>query len=143
MQCILGANGTIGRELSRVLPTYTNVIRQVGRNPRRVNANDETFIADLLDAQAVAKAVQGCDVAYLVAGLKYDTEVWQEQWPKVIRHTIDACKRHGTKLVFFDNVYAYGKVDGLMTENTPYAPCSGAGEPRLVSEPAYRRLPIR
>jgi nucleoside-diphosphate-sugar epimerase len=130
MQCILGANGTIGRELSQLLPQYTNAIRQVGRNPRKVNANDETVTADLLDAQAVAKAVQGCDVAYLVAGLKYDTKVWQEQWPKVMRHTIDACKRHGTKLVFFDNVYAYGKVDGPMTEDTPYAPCSKKGEVR-------------
>jgi nucleoside-diphosphate-sugar epimerase len=130
MQCILGANGTIGRELSRILPQYTNAIRQVGRNPRKVNASDETFSADLLDAQAVAQAVQGCEVAYLVAGLKYDTKVWQEQWPKVMRHTIDACKRHGTKLVFFDNVYAYGKVDGLMTEDTPYAPCSKKGEVR-------------
>lgn len=130
MQCILGANGTIGRELSRLLPQYTNTIRQVGRNPRKVNASDETVTADLLDAEAVAKAVQGCDVAYLVAGLKYDTKVWQEQWPKVMRHTIDACKRHGTKLVFFDNVYAYGKVDGPMTEDTPYAPCSKKGEVR-------------
>ena len=130
MQCILGANGTIGRELSQLLPQYTNAIRQVGRNPRKVNASDETVTADLLDAQAVAKAVQGCDVAYLVAGLKYDTKVWQEQWPKVMRHTIDACKRHGTKLVFFDNVYAYGKVDGPMTEDTPYAPCSKKGEVR-------------
>lgn len=130
MQCILGANGTIGRELSRVLPQYTNAIRQVGRNPRKVNASDETVTADLLDAQAVANAVQGCDVAYLVAGLKYDTAVWQEQWPKVMRHAIDACKRHGTKLVFFDNVYAYGKVDGPMTEDTPYAPSSKKGEVR-------------
>jgi nucleoside-diphosphate-sugar epimerase len=130
MQCILGANGTIGRELSRILPQYTNAIRQVGRNPRKVNASDVTFSADLLDAQAVAQAVQGCEVAYLVAGLKYDTKVWQEQWPRVMRHTIDACKRHGTKLVFFDNVYAYGKVDGPMTEDTPYAPCSKKGEVR-------------
>lgn len=130
MQCILGANGTIGRELSRLLPPHTRVIRQVGRNPQTVNASDETFTADLLDAPAVAEAVNGCDVAYLVAGLKYDTKVWQEQWPKVMRHAIDACKRHGTKLVFFDNVYAYGRVEGVMTEETPYAPCSRKGEVR-------------
>jgi len=130
MQCILGANGTIGHELSLLLPQYTTGIRQVGRTPRKVNASDEIFTADLLDAQAVSKAVQGCEVAYLVAGLKYDTTVWQEQWPKVMRHTIDACKRHGTKLVFFDNVYAYGKVDGPMTEDTPYAPYSKKGEVR-------------
>lgn len=130
MQTILGANGTIGLELSKLLPHYTDKVRQVSRNPKKVNASDETFSADLLEPKAVAGAVHGSDVAYLVAGLKYDANVWADQWPRVMRNTIDACKRHGTKLVFFDNVYAYGKVDGVMTESTPYNPCSRKGEVR-------------
>jgi nucleoside-diphosphate-sugar epimerase len=69
-------------------------------------------------------------VAYLVAGLKYDTAVWQEQWPRVMRHAIDACQRHDCALVFFDNVYAYGQVEGVMTEDTPFNPCSRKGEVR-------------
>lgn len=130
MQTILGANGTIGKELSKLLPTYTDRIRQVSRHPQKVNATDETFAADLLDPKAVSDAVAGSEVAYLVAGLKYDTKVWQEQWPRVMRNAIDACKRHGVKLVFFDNVYAYGRVEGPMTEATPYDPCSRKGEVR-------------
>lgn len=130
MQTILGANGVIGNELSKLLPQYTHKVRQVSRHPKQVNASDETFTADLLDPKAVSDAVKGSEVAYLVAGLKYDANVWAEQWPKVMRNTIDACKRHGTKLVFFDNVYAYGKVDGTMTEDTPYNPCSRKGEVR-------------
>ena len=132
MQAILGANGVIGRELSRHLLDYTERIRQVSRSPRAVNPTDEVFSADLLDAEATANAVAGSSVAYLVAGLKYDTQVWQEQWPKVMRNAIDACKRHGSALVFFDNVYAYGRVDagGVMTEDTPYNPCSRKGEVR-------------
>src|SRR5690606_20375555 len=130
MQTILGANGVIGNELSKLLPQYTDKLRQVSRNPKLVNATDETFVADLLDPKAVSDAVKGSEVAYLVAGLKYDATVWAEQWPKVMRNTIDACKRHGTKLVFFDNVYAYGKVEGMMTEDTPYNPCSKKGEVR-------------
>jgi len=130
MQTILGANGVIGNELSKLLPQYTDKVRQVSRNPKKENATDETFAADLLDPKAVSDAVAGSEVAYLVAGLKYDAKVWAEQWPKVMRNTIDACKRHGTKLVFFDNVYAYGKVDGVMTEDTPYNPCSRKGEVR-------------
>jgi nucleoside-diphosphate-sugar epimerase len=69
-------------------------------------------------------------VAYLVAGLKYDAAVWSEQWPRVMRNVIDACKRAGTRLVFFDNVYAYGRVNGLMTEDTPFNPISRKGEVR-------------
>ena len=132
MQTILGANGVIGNELSKLLPQYTDKVRQVSRHPKKVNANDETFAADLLDAKAVSDAVNGSEVAYLVAGLKYDATVWADQWPRVMRNAIDACKRHGTKLVFFDNVYAYGKVDGVMSENTPYNPCSRKGEVRAT-----------
>ena len=130
LQTILGANGVIGRELSLHLPQYSNRIRQVSRSPRRVNATDELLSADLLDAKATADAVAGSVVTYLVAGLKYDHKVWQEQWPKVMRNAMDACKRHGSTLVFFDNVYAYGLVHGVMTEDTPYNPCSRKGEVR-------------
>ena len=37
MQTILGANGVIGREVSRLLPVYTDRIRQVSRTPVGVN----------------------------------------------------------------------------------------------------------
>jgi nucleoside-diphosphate-sugar epimerase len=130
MQTVLGANGVIGRELSRHLPEYSDRIRQVSRSPKRVNATDELFSADLLDAQATADAVAGSTVTYLVAGLKYDHAVWEEQWPKVMRNAMDACKRHRSALVFFDNVYAYGRVDGVMTEGTPYNPRSRKGDVR-------------
>ena len=82
MQTILGANGVIGQELSKYLPQYTTQIRQVSRNPKKVNASDETVHADLLNYQQTEKAVAGSDVVYLLAGLKYDTKTWQEQWPK-------------------------------------------------------------
>jgi nucleoside-diphosphate-sugar epimerase len=130
MQTILGANGTIARELSKHLPQYTDRIRQVSRNPKKINPTDETFQADLLDYKQTEKAVAGSDIVYLLAGLKYDVKAWREQWPKVMRHTIDACKKHNSKLVFFDNVYAYGHVQGVMTEDTPFNPNSKKGEVR-------------
>lgn len=105
MHTILGANGVIAQELSRALAAHIPSIRQVSRNPQKVNQTDETFSADLLDSKATAMAVAGSEVAYLVAGLKYNASVWQEEWPRVMRNVIDACKQHGTRLVFFDNVY--------------------------------------
>jgi nucleoside-diphosphate-sugar epimerase len=95
-----------------------------------VHPSDELRPADLLDANATSRAVAGSSVAYLVAGLKYDTDVWRTEWPLVMRNAMDACKRHGAPLVFFDNVYAYGRVNGAMTEDTPYNPCSRKGEVR-------------
>lgn len=130
MHTILGANGIIARGLSQALAAHGSGIRQVSRSPRKVNPSDEAFAADLLDADATARAVAGSEVAYLVAGLKYDAKVWEAQWPRVMRNVIDACKRHGARLVFFDNVYAYGRVDGVMTEETPFNPVSRKGEVR-------------
>ncbi|HOX83028.1 MAG TPA: NAD-dependent epimerase/dehydratase family protein, partial [Chryseolinea sp.] len=130
MQTILGANGTIARELSKHLPQYTNQIRQVSRNPKKVNPSDELVTADLLNYAQTEKAVAGSEVVYLLAGLKYDAKIWEQQWPIVMRNTIDACKKNGSKLVFFDNVYAYGQVNGIMSEETPFNPNSKKGEIR-------------
>jgi nucleoside-diphosphate-sugar epimerase len=130
MHTILGANGVIAQELSFALASASQLIRQVSRNPRQVNPTDETLSADLLDGEATANAVSGSEVVYLVAGLTYSANVWQEQWPRVMRNVIDACKRHGSRLVFLDNVYAYGRVEGLMTEDTPFNPTSKKGEVR-------------
>lgn len=129
MHTILGANGVIGRELSSQLIRQQVPVRQVSRNPRRVGPQDDLFSADLLDPLQVQHAVSGSDVAYLVAGLPYSTTAWRAQWPVVMRNVIDACARHGVRLVFFDNVYAYGLVD-VMREDTPYNPVSRKGEVR-------------
>ena len=128
MHTILGANGTIARELSRAIAVTSTNIRQVSRHPQKVNLTDEICIADLLDVGATDTAVAGSEVVYLVAGLKYEAAAWRAQWPHVMRNVIAACKRHGARLVYFDNVYAYGKVSGAMTEETPFNPCSKKGE---------------
>lgn len=127
-QTILGAGGVIGRELAKSLKDYTTEIRLVSRNPKRVNEADELFRADLLNAEDVMKAVEGSEIVYLTAGLKYDKNTWTEQWPLIMRNVIDACKRHNAKLVFFDNVYMYDKNHlNPMTEDTPVNPPSKKG----------------
>lgn len=130
MQTILGANGIIAQEISKHLPGYNTTIRQVSRNPKRINPSDELAAADLLSYEQTEKAVAGSEVVYLLAGLKYDVKVWQDQWPRIMKNVIDACKKHNSKLVFFDNVYSYGRVTGPMTEEAPFNPCSKKGEVR-------------
>jgi nucleoside-diphosphate-sugar epimerase len=132
MHTILGANGVIGRELSAALEADGKRVRQVSRAPRAEHPSDEVVRADLLDEHETSAAVAGSGVAYLVAGLKYDAGVWEEQWPRVMRNVIDACARHQAKLVFFDNVYAYGLVEGPMKEDTAYNPVSRKGEVRAL-----------
>jgi nucleoside-diphosphate-sugar epimerase len=129
MHTILGAGGVISNELVGELRARGLPVRLVSRKARP-QAGCESVQADLTSADATRAAVQGSAVVYLVAGLPYRTAVWRELWPVVMRNVIAACQRAGAKLVFFDNVYAYGLVSGAMTETTPFNPCSGKGEVR-------------
>jgi nucleoside-diphosphate-sugar epimerase len=130
MQTILGSNGVIGTHIAKTLPQFTNQIRLVSRTPRKVNETDELFTADLLNASQITEAIKGSEIVFLTAGIPYKIKLWHEQWPVIMNNVINACKQHGSKLVFFDNVYSYGKVNGWMTEETPYNPCSKKGEVR-------------
>jgi nucleoside-diphosphate-sugar epimerase len=130
MITILGASGDIGSKLAQLLAAGKEPFRVVGRNPRPALGATETVAADLTDQEQTIRAVAGSSLVHLVVGLKYDRKVWQQMWPRIMCNTIEACKRAGAKLIFFDNVYMYGKVDGPMTEETPFNPCSRKGEIR-------------
>jgi len=130
MITILGAGGAISNELVKLLAARQHPFRLVGRNPRAVPGATETVAADLSSSEQTIRAVSGSDVVYLLVGLKYDHKTWAEQWPRVMANAIEGCKRAGAKLVFFDNVYMYGRVNGPMTEETAFNPCSKKGEIR-------------
>lgn len=132
MQTILGAGGVIGNNLARSLRAYTSEIRLASRRPRAVNEGDQLMPTDLLDPGQVQQAVEGSGIVYLTAGLPYKASLWEVQWPSIMDHVIAACERSGSKLVFFDNVYAYGLVRGWMTESTPLDPCSRKGRVRRL-----------
>src|SRR5947207_15456348 len=130
MLTILGAGGAISDELVKALAGRNEPIRLVSRNPKLIPGTAETVAADLSRLDHTLKAVSGSRIVFLVAGLKYDIRVWRELWPRIMRNAIEAAKRANARLIFFDNVYMYGKVDGVMTEETPFRPCSKKGEIR-------------
>src|SRR6218665_674038 len=108
MQTILGANGAIGTELAKVLKNYTNEIRLVSRNPKKVNDIDTLLSADLTNREDVFNAIEGSEIVYLTIGFEYKLSVWQKYWPALMQNVIDACIENNSKLVFFDNVYMIG-----------------------------------
>ena len=131
MQTILGAGGAVAIELAKELKKYTNKIRLVARNPKKVNDDDELFLANLLDKKSINDAVEGSDIVYLTAGLEYNIKIWRRDWPVIMRNVIDACIAHNAKLVFFDNVYMYAPEEiPHMTEESPIAPATEKGKVR-------------
>jgi nucleoside-diphosphate-sugar epimerase len=130
MITILGAGGVIANEVAKLLSARKQAFRLVGRNPHPVPGATEIISADLSDKDQTIRAVAGSSLVYLLVGLKYDHKVWAEMWPRIMANTVEACKHARAKLIFFDNVYMYGKVAGNMTEETPFNPCSKKGEVR-------------
>ena len=131
MQTILGSGGTIGIPLAKELKKYTDQIRLVSRNPKKINEMDELFQIDLNDFSQIDKAIAGSEVVYVVIGFEYKLSVWQKIWPSFMKAVIKACKTHNAKLVFFDNVYMYEKsaIPHMIETSSIHAP-SKKGEVR-------------
>ena len=131
MQTVLGATGQIAIELARELKrSFTEDIRLVSRNPRKVSDSDTLVAADLLDAGQTAKAVEGSSIVYFTAGLPPDTQLWETQFPVMLRNALDAARASGARFVYFDNTYMYPQDDRLLTENAPFEPVGRKGQLR-------------
>ena len=130
MITLLGAGGAISNHLAQLLAAQKSPFRLVSRSPHPASGATEALTADLANPEDAIRAVAGSSVAVLLVGLKYDRKVWAERWPRIMANTINACQRAGAKLLFFDNVYMYGPVDGPMTEETPFRPSSKKGDIR-------------
>jgi nucleoside-diphosphate-sugar epimerase len=129
LRVILGAGGAIGTPLGRELVAARRRVRLVSRRGLAADGA-EAASADLNEAADVVRVVDEGSTVYLLAGLQYDIRAWREQWPRIMRNVVAACEDKGARLIFFDNVYAYGAVDGPMTEETPVRPASRKGEVR-------------
>ena len=136
---ILGAGGAIADLLAGELIARGLPVRLVSRHPAQ-RAGATVVAADIADRDQAMKAIRGSAVVYNCIGLRYDYAVWRQQWPRIMDNQIEACGATGARLLFFDNVYMYGRVDGPMTEDTPYDPSSRKGDlrariaTRLMSE---------
>jgi len=133
MQTILGANGQIAVGLARELQRkYTGDLRLVSRHPRKVNDTDVLASADLLDARQTLEAVKGSSIVYFTAGLPPDTQLWETQFPVMLKNALEACRAAGAKFAYFDNTYMYPQDDRLQTEETPFAPIGRKGKVRAA-----------
>ena len=130
MVTILGAGGIISNELIKLPAIRNQPLRLVSRRVVHDSGGAQSMAADLTDRDQTVRAVEGSSVVFLLAGLKYDHKLWADAWPRIMANTIEACKRASARLVFFDNVYMYGRVNGAMTEETPFNFSSKKGEIR-------------
>ncbi|HEY4205336.1 MAG TPA: NAD-dependent epimerase/dehydratase family protein [Puia sp.] len=126
---VLGAGGVIADGLTRELVRHQLPVRIVSRHPSHL-PGAEVLAADITDERQARDAIKGSSTVYCCIGLPYRYSIWRHSWPAIMNNIISACQQANARLLFFDNVYMYGKVDGPMTEDTPYDPCSRKGDLR-------------
>ncbi|MFO7892740.1 MAG: NAD-dependent epimerase/dehydratase family protein [Longimicrobiales bacterium] len=137
MNVVLGAGGGAGRAVVRQLVAKGEPVRAVtrsgkGRWPDRV----EVHRADVADPAAAREACADAKVVYHCVNVPYPQ--WSDVLGPVMDSVIPAAGIAEATLVYCDNLYAYGRVDGPITEDSPLRARSAKG--RLRIELAQRLL---
>ena len=128
LHTVLGASGTIGKAVVEQLKQHNLNIRTVAHQSKNTD-----FQVDFLNQNQLNQAIAGSSHVYLCIGIPYQTKIWREQWPEVIKNTIKACLKHQAKLIFFDNVYLYSNPLPIpFDENTLQNPTSEKGKIRKI-----------
>jgi len=102
------------------------VITRSGSGPEA--GGIERVAADASDADVLARYAEGATAIYSCAGPAYHR--WSTDWPPLGAALIRAAETTGAVLVTTGNLYGYGAVDGVMTEETPLLPNSVKGRVR-------------
>jgi nucleoside-diphosphate-sugar epimerase len=115
---VYGATGAIGGAVVTELVHAGRDVRAVSRGGQAPDGA-RGVAADASDPAQAARAAAGASVIYHCASPPYTQ--WPELFPALTRSILDAAESSGAKLVFADNLYAYGPVDGPLREDLPAA----------------------
>lgn len=80
----------------------------------------ETKKCDALNKKEVIEVCKNVDSIYHCIGLPY--QEWENSLPKIMDNIIEGASQSGTKIVYADNLYAYGPQQWPLTEDLPYKP---------------------
>lgn len=97
-----------------------------GKNVVAVNRSGKTILpenvqlkkCDLTDGEKTRDLLKNAFVVYNCVGLPY--EEWESTLPKIMKNIIIAAEEHQSKIVYADNLYAYGPQHEPFNENMPY-----------------------
>ncbi len=128
---IVGAGGSIANCLVPLIIEKNEPLRLLSRSGSSTMGADCRKV-DVSNQKELSLAIKDSKVVILLVGIEYTTAQWHTNWPKIMDNCITACIENNVPFIFFDNVYMYGQVDGIMTESTPFNPCSKKGEIRAT-----------
>lgn len=129
---ITGGTGFLGGHLCERLSLRGNRVRALVRDPTRCATlhqwGVETVQGDILDPASLARAVDGCDVVYHIAGsFRHENISDSEMWATNLqgtRNVLDEAIKHGVRrVVHCSTIGVHGNIlHPPANEHTPYEP---------------------
>lgn len=115
---VVAGVGPLGRAVIDELVRRRLPVRALARRPvADLPAEVEVVRADVTDVDDARRAMVGAAVVYHVASAPYDR--WPELLPPLMRGIVAGAAANGARIVYGDNLYAYGPVDRPLTEDLP------------------------
>ena len=117
LHVVLGT-GPLGLAVARHLAAGGERVRAANRGGKADLPDSVEIVgANLAEAADAKRACDGATVVYHCANPPYAK--WADLHPPLMEAIIEAAAAAGARLVFGDNLYAYGPVDGPLTEDLP------------------------
>ncbi len=112
---VVAGLGPVGRAVIDELVGQGLPVRAIARHPVAGLPREVDVVeGDITDPDAVRRAVTGAAVIYHTAGAPYDR--WPALLPPLMNGILGGSAATGARLVYADNLYAYGPIDGPLTE---------------------------
>jgi len=134
---VFGATGAIGSAIVRQLVAQGEFVRAIARDPEAAQEmlpSTPGIVGGNADSPDIAlKACRGATIVYDCVNVRYSK--WSELLPRVTSNIVAGAREAGARLVFPDNVYGYGPLQGTpATEEHPRAATSKKGRIRIEME---------
>ena len=125
---ITGGGGFLGLAIGKRLRARGDEVRSLARgdHPELAGLGIEALRGDVADAEAVSKAVEGCEAVIHTAAKAGDWGPYSEYRASNVEgtvHVIDACRQHGVKRLVYTStpsvIHGGDDVEGI-DESAPY-----------------------
>jgi len=127
---VVFGTGPLGLAVMRELRRRDKRVRMINRSSRvRFEKDLQTEVGgiDAADPARTREVCEGAAVVYHCVGLPYPR--WKE-FPSIAAGIVEGAASAGARLVYADNLYAYGAVDRPMTEDLPLRAATTKGRIR-------------
>ena len=117
-QVVLGA-GPLGKSLAQILADEGHVVQllSIMGNPAYDMPGTHPQAIDATDVDQMRQVCEGADAVYLCLNAHYVD--WYALFPPRLETTLNAVATTGATLIYHDNLYMYGPVDGPLVEELP------------------------